>query len=731
MRDIKIIINDDGYASSYEKFIGIQNENEATRLVFDLPDIYKKDGSYQYVAFTLPDGTIKVRSLVDYACIIDSEITSQRGVILISVIIKSVENVLDIETGFIMSSQPISGYIKKTILEETGTNSIDKNVRIYLDEFDALLMEIRKADERFAKITESTSSMAEVIDAREDYTSLRLRLLGDKEYLINELNIAVNNAKNNLNASIDNEKNTRANNDENLQRQINSLVVGAGSETESYAEIVQARINISSQLFTTLNDRISFIEHSIPFQWKVLTNIDLNTILKPSKSILITPSANSPFGNQTAFLKVEVYPNQNSIDTESYPWIVQTIYSLKTSDTKTGFATRIIQRLNKGTYIYGDWCTFVREDFEEIKNTLNGNIARKHLSDSFSSNGHISTNIDFNTLLKQGNYIVSVGNGANNPLKSSGILTVQVNDLGAYSNKWVTQTYQDIVTNKIMTRSIRYDNVNPDKSMYYEWRQLYPIVQDTVMKNKKVVNFGDSIFGNFNDSTSISNQMSNILGTSCINVGFGGCQMSDRPDPTAWAPFSMCNLATAIATGDFTAQDNAINNPNWKDKPSYFANHLQLIKDMDFSTVDYITIAYGTNDYTAGDILDNPNDKLDKNTVMGALRYSIETILTAYPNIRILIGTPIFRLWLESDKSTIKSTSNEVTYAGGYTLKEMVEKYKEVGKEYQIPVLDAYNNLSLNKFNWRLFFDNTDTTHPNAKGRYLVAKSYASKLIDM
>lgn len=189
MRDIKIIINDDGYASSYEKFIGIQNENEATRLVFDLPDIYKKDGSYQYVAFTLPDGTIKVRRLVDYACIIDSEITSQRGVILISVIIKSVENVLDIETGFIMSSQPISGYIKKTILEETGTNSIDKNVRIYLDEFDALLMEIRATDKRLASILDSDpSKYAEIIDARGGYTVLKNRLDSMRESITDNSN---------------------------------------------------------------------------------------------------------------------------------------------------------------------------------------------------------------------------------------------------------------------------------------------------------------------------------------------------------------------------------------------------------------------------------------------------------------------------------------------------------------------------------------------------------------
>ena len=153
MRNIRIKINDDGYMSSYEKFIGIQNENEATRLVFNLPDIYKKDGCYQYVAFTLPDGTIKVRNMTDCECVIDSEITSQRGVLLFTVVVKSVPNVLDIETGFIMSSQPISGYIKKTILDETGPNSVDKNVRIYLDEFDALLMEIRQSSGNIKNLT--------------------------------------------------------------------------------------------------------------------------------------------------------------------------------------------------------------------------------------------------------------------------------------------------------------------------------------------------------------------------------------------------------------------------------------------------------------------------------------------------------------------------------------------------------------------------------------------------
>lgn len=225
MRVIEININDDGYVSSYEKFIAIQNENEATCLVFNLPDIYKKDGCYQYVAFTLPDGTIKVRSMIDYECVIDSEITSQRGVLLFTVVIKSVPNVLDIETGFIMSSQPISGYIKKIILDETGTNSIDKNVRIYLDEFDSLLMEIRQSsgsiknltsdymstikgllnkyndlcddlNKKIANITNNATDMAEVIEARDDFDTLGLRL-NEFKHIISSVSVKLFGAKGN------------------------------------------------------------------------------------------------------------------------------------------------------------------------------------------------------------------------------------------------------------------------------------------------------------------------------------------------------------------------------------------------------------------------------------------------------------------------------------------------------------------------------------------------------
>jgi hypothetical protein len=62
----------------------------------------------------------------------------------------------------------------------------------------------------------------------------------------------------------------------------------------------------------------------------------------------------------------------------------------------------------------------------------------------------------------------------------------------------------------------------------------------------------------------------------------------------------MCNLADAIATGDFSAQDAMVNHA---DAHAYFPEALNTLKGIDFQTVDIITIAFGSNDFTNGDAL--------------------------------------------------------------------------------------------------------------------------------
>lgn len=81
-----------------------------------------------------------------------------------------------------------------------------------------------------------------------------------------------------LESNIDLEENERKTADNNLQAQINELVVESG---DSSAEVLQARTNILSQVFSTLNGRIDFLEKNLPFKYVEAENVDFNSYLEP------------------------------------------------------------------------------------------------------------------------------------------------------------------------------------------------------------------------------------------------------------------------------------------------------------------------------------------------------------------------------------------------------------------------------------------------------------------
>jgi lysophospholipase L1-like esterase len=247
------------------------------------------------------------------------------------------------------------------------------------------------------------------------------------------------------------------------------------------------------------------------------------------------------------------------------------------------------------------------------------------------------------------------------------------------------------------------------------------------LKDKVIVNFGDSIFGNYRPPYDVSTFIANRTGAIVHNCGFGGCEMGSRSNENFNA-FGMVKLAESIATNDFAIQDTAITNSTNKvgsSLPSYYADSLALLKSIDFNKVDYITIAYGTNDYTSNRALDNAENKFDTNTFGGALRYAIETILTTYPHIKIFVCSLIWRFWLndgvfESDAETKLNGAN-------LKISDYNTKITEVADEYHLPFIDNYS-IGFNKFNRSVYFPENDGTHPNETGRELLAKHIASKL---
>ena len=244
------------------------------------------------------------------------------------------------------------------------------------------------------------------------------------------------------------------------------------------------------------------------------------------------------------------------------------------------------------------------------------------------------------------------------------------------------------------------------------------------LAGKTIVNFGDSIIGTAAlTGTDISSYLAQITGATVYNCGFGGCRMSSYLPRQQWDAFSMYRIAYAITSRDFSYQEASFDFDDGGSKfPSYFRNHFETLKSIDFNEVDIITISYGANDFTA-----SRGEEDYTMSFQGSLRYSIESILTAYPHINIYLCTPTWRTWLNDEYEVISDSDTKRNDKGGKRT-DYVQYVKDVGAEYNLPVIDNYYELGFNHFTRSVYFPKTDGAHPNERGRYLYAKHLAENI---
>ena len=265
----------------------------------------------------------------------------------------------------------------------------------------------------------------------------------------------------------------------------------------------------------------------------------------------------------------------------------------------------------------------------------------------------------------------------------------------------------------------------------FETYKTETTIKDSVASNyekhylcgKTIVNFGDSIFGNKRPPEDVSTEIARLTGATVINGGFGGCFMSKHGMPN-YEPFSMFRLADAIETGDWSAQEEYASKSGI---PFYFVETVKRLKEIDWLNVDIITIAYGTNDFTNPKPIDSTDNPKDTDTFGGALRYSIERILGAYPNVQIFICGQTYRFWLDSSLNFVEDSDTK-TNLNGNTLPQFVEKTKDIAKEYHLPFIDNYYDLGINKFNRTNWFPLNDGTHHNIDGGRLIAKHMVNEM---
>lgn len=251
----------------------------------------------------------------------------------------------------------------------------------------------------------------------------------------------------------------------------------------------------------------------------------------------------------------------------------------------------------------------------------------------------------------------------------------------------------------------------------------FPLRKSDKAYHPQIVVLGDSIPGQVRDESSVSGQLSLLLGREVCNGALGGTCFSyiDGEGRLAYTKdsLSFAAISQAVALDDFGMQQAAAVRES---ATEYFPEVIDTLELIDFSGVDILLVQYGVNDYHAGVPLENPEDPYDRHTFGGALRSALSMWREACPDVRILLLTPTYSWYLYTDETC------EEKDEGGGVLEAYVDRELQIAEELGVEILDVYHDFYPHEVweDWMLY--TRDGLHPNEEGRRLLAETIAEYL---
>lgn len=329
-----------------------------------------------------------------------------------------------------------------------------------------------------------------------------------------------------------------------------------------------------------------------------------------------------------------------------------------------------------------------------VKSTsANAATGREQLTDYFDGGADITSG-SADDVIKSGVYLVLDANSvAGLPVgASSGILEVRQNDDGG----WGYQEYTDLLQAKLKQRRMIRSGFAPQS-----WQGL-PASESVIAC------FGDSI----TENGTYPQQLAQMIGGKVLRMGFGGCRMANHED-SGYNAMCMNNISDDIAAGDYT---DLIAGAEQVFQNQGDDNRVQaaLVRDTDWSTVDYVILFWGTNDYAAdiplGTITDN-----DGTTFLGAINKTVTNLLTAYPNLKILIVTPFWRPRILAGDG---KESDTFPNGNGDFLIDFADALIERGNNYHLDSFDFYRTGGIGPLTQHQYLGAGDDIHPVNPGGY-------------
>lgn len=255
-------------------------------------------------------------------------------------------------------------------------------------------------------------------------------------------------------------------------------------------------------------------------------------------------------------------------------------------------------------------------------------------------------------------------------------------------------------------------------------------MQDDPKYEHDIVFLGDSLIGNYVYPFGVIDVMEERLGVDIYNGALGGTCMSfytgNVRESVHSSQWSMVKLAQAIYAEDWTSQvTGASYSEHYRESAGqvldYFYERILHLSQIDFSKVDILIIEHGTNDYNCGQVLESEEDPLDITTYAGALRTTIQLLTEKYPDLRIILVSPVYCEFVDANNAKCYETD-----FGGGVLDDYVQMQKTVAKEFGVEWIDAYYGSGIWSDNIDIY--TYDKLHLTAEGKQLIGDLIADYL---
>ena len=227
-----------------------------------------------------------------------------------------------------------------------------------------------------------------------------------------------------------------------------------------------------------------------------------------------------------------------------------------------------------------------------------------------------------------------------------------------------------------------------------------------VLVGKKIVVFGDSIWNDARGEDGVSEQLMALTGSTVYNCAIGGTSAAVVGESTEfsydWRSQSfngMVYVANKLLPADVVLEGTEA---------------CEVIKQVDFSTVDYILVSYGLNDFFSG-VSIYPKEYYELSNYVGALRNGILHLRENYPQAKIVLVTPTYTKLFEGEKE--------------FEIGDYVEAMRSVSKEMNTELADMFHVLGEDPESRLEHLE--DGVHLSAEGRKVYANGIAWYLTEI